>query len=64
MQSIAKEESLIPQITRCLLLSILKGKLAYNFTSSSLVLIPCLLNILKTLVTENSANIDLETLSL
>ena len=36
-----------------------RGKLAHNFMISSLVLIPCLLNIVKTLETEISANIDI-----
>ena len=36
-----------------------KGKPAPNFMISSLVLIPCLLDMGKTLITENSANIDI-----
>ena len=36
-----------------------EGKLAHNFTISSLVLNPCLSDIVKTLVTEKSANINI-----
>ena len=40
-------------------LSILKGKLAHTSMISRLILIPCLLDMAKTLVTENSADIDI-----
>ena len=36
-----------------------KGKLAHNFTISHLVLIPCLLDMVKLLVTENRGNINI-----
>ena len=36
-----------------------KGKLAHDFTISSLVLNLCLSDIVKTLVTENSTNINI-----
>ena len=38
---------------------VVKGKLAHSFTISRLALIPCLLDMVKTLVTETSANSDI-----
>ena len=37
----------------------IKGKLAHNFMISLSVFIPCLFDMTKTLVTENSPNIDI-----
>ena len=45
-----------PKLRDCLPL---KGNLAHNFMISSLALIPCLLDMVKTLVTENGTNIDI-----
>ena len=46
-------------ITDKIMRHMFKGKLAHNFMISSLALIPCLLDMVKTLVTEISANIDI-----
>ena len=59
MGAIAREESRIPLITLCLLLSILKGKLAHNSMTFYLVFISCLLDMTKKFTKEKNTKYNL-----